>query len=114
MAMAFIGRVDETYPRTIHENYKKSKLQWQARALRHINKNIGYLPGTIEHMFHGSKKKRAYVDRWNILTKHNFDPANDIKRNTFGVVELTGNKAGLRHDLHRYFRSRDEDANTLG
>jgi hypothetical protein len=114
MAMALIGRVQDSYPRNIHENYKKAMLQWQNHAMKHINKNLGYCPGTIEHMFHGAKKKRAYVERWDVLTKHQFDPMIDLKKNTYGVNELTGNKAELRLDMHRYFRSRDEDANTLG
>jgi hypothetical protein len=81
---------------------------------RHLGTGVGCLGGTIEHFWHGSKDKRAYVSRWNILDKHKFNPATDLKRNSFGVVELAGNKPGLTHDIDRYFRSRDEDSNTLG
>jgi hypothetical protein len=37
-----------------------------------------------------------------------------LKRNTYGVLELAGNKPQLRHDIDCYFRARDEDSNTLG
>jgi hypothetical protein len=36
-----------------------------------------------------------------------------LKRNSFGVLELAGNKPQLRRDMDAYFRSRNEDATTL-
>ena len=113
MALALIGRARESVPGGIHPNYLDAILQWQARAERHIARNIGYVPGTIEHQWHGSKEKRGYISRWGILTKHGFDPMADLKRNTHGVPELAGNKPELRRDIDRYFRSRIEDANII-
>lgn len=114
MAMGLIGRVDESIPGNIGDAYKTPLRLWQKRAMGHIAKNISYVPGTIEHSFHGAKGKRAYVDRWQTLITHGFDPAIDLKRNTHGVTELAGNKPELRHEIDAYFRSRDEDANSLG
>lgn len=113
MALALIGRVHDSIPGNMTSGYKAPLLAWQARAERHITRNISYVPGTIEHQWHGSKAKRAYISRWDVLIKHAFDPAVDTKRNANGVVELAGNKPGLRLDIDRYFRSRDEDANTF-
>lgn len=114
MAMALIGRVDESIPGNISAEYKFPLRQWQARAMQHIAKNISYVPGTIEHYFHGDKKKRAYVDRWQVLIRNGFNPVTDLKRNSWGVLELAGNKPKLRHDIDVYFRSRDEDVNSIG
>lgn len=111
MALALIGRVHESVPGGIHPNYMTALVQWQERAQRHIAGNIGYVPGTIEHHWHGPKERRGYISRWGILTKHGFDPVADLKRNTDGVPELAGNKPELRRDIDRYFRSRAEDAN---
>lgn len=113
MALAMIGQCNMSMPGGVHDNYKKMLFNWQARAMQHIAKNISYVDGTIEHMWHGTKEKRKYVDRWGIITKHNYDPMNDIKRNTHGVVELAGNKPGFRHDIHLYLHERDEDQNSL-
>jgi len=113
MAMALVGRVQESIPGNLPASYSRPLLAWQARAMHHINGNVSYVPGTIEHMWHGSKDKRAYVSRWDILARHGFDPDTDLKRNSFGVVELAGNKPGLRRDIDAYFRSRNEDANTI-
>lgn len=114
MALAMIGKVSDSIPGNLTDGYKRPLLQWQDRAMQHINGNIGYVPGTIEHGFHGSKEKRAYVDRWSILANNQFDPSTDLKRNVWGVLELAGNKPKLRRDIDAYYRSRDEDANTLG
>ena len=112
-AMALIGRVDESIPENISEAYKAPLRLWQSRAMANIHKNISFVPGTIEHRWHGQKALRAYVDRWQILINNKFDPSTDLKKNTYGVVELASNKPELRLDIDRYFRSRNEDANTV-
>ncbi|MFO1081916.1 MAG: hypothetical protein U1E23_14960 [Reyranellaceae bacterium] len=61
-----------------------------------------------------TNNRRRYVGRWEILTRHRYDPVTDLKRNVLGVVDLAGNKLGLRLDIHRYFLERDEDSNSLG
>ena len=113
MALALIGRVQDSIPGNMTQAYKTPLHTWQQRAMQHIGRNISYVPGSIEHLWHGQKSKRAYVSRWDILAKHAFDPSLDTKRNTHGVVELSGNKPMLRLDIDRYFRSRDEDTNSL-
>ncbi|MBV9859829.1 MAG: hypothetical protein JO038_06975 [Alphaproteobacteria bacterium] len=114
MALALIGRVRDSVPAHVSAGYLAPLLQWQERAERHLTRNIGYVPGTIEHAWHGPKQGRRYVDRWGILVRHGFDPATDLKRNLCGVLELAGNKPALRLEIDRYFRSRDEEATTLG
>jgi hypothetical protein len=113
MALALIGRVAESVPGNLKESYKAPLYRWQQRAMQHIAGNISYVAGSIEHMWHGSKTKRDYVGRWDILARNAFDPTTDLKRNTWGVLELAGNKPDLRRDLDGYFRARDEDSNTL-
>jgi hypothetical protein len=114
MAMGMIGRVQDSIHGGMTEGYKAPLFLWQKRAHKQIQGNIGCVAGTIEHFWHGPKDKRAYISRWDILAKHKFDPANDLKRNTYGVLELAGNKPELAHDIDVYFRTRDEDANTAG
>jgi hypothetical protein len=113
MAMALIGKVEESIPGNLTAGYKAPLYQWQQHATQHLARNIGYVPGSIEHHWHGSKTKRDYIGRWEILARNAFDPVTDLKRNTWGVLELAGNKPELRRDLDGYFRMRDEDSNTL-
>ncbi len=113
MALALAGRADASFPAGITSGYRRPVERWQARARQHIAGNIGYVPGTIEHGWHGAKGRRRYVERWEILTRHEFDPETDLKKNVWGVMELAGNKPELRRDIDAYFRQRDEDSNTL-
>ena len=113
MALALLGQVRRSVPEGISAGYLRPLDQWQMRAMQHICGNIGYVPGTIEHAWHGTKGRRQYIERWKILTRNGFDPGTDLKRNVWGVYELTGNKPELRHDIDVYMRQRDEDGNTL-
>lgn len=111
MALAMVGAVEKSIPGGTHPNYLAALKVWESRALTHINKNVGYVPGTIEHEFHGSKAARGYLNRWDMFIRHGFDPINDLKRNTFGVLEWAGNKPELEREWHLYLKSRAEDAN---
>ena len=119
MAYAMIGRAEYSVPGLpgtksgVTLSYWKHLKRWQDRAVHHVNFNIGFVPGTIEHYFHGRKSDRKYMDRWQMMIEHQFDPDTDIKPNAWGVLELAGNKPGLRHDLDTYFRLRNEDVNSL-
>ena len=113
MALALVGQCERSCPGGVSWNYLRHLKQWESRALHHINFNIGFVPGTIEHFFHGRKNDRKYVDRWEMIVEHAFDPDTDLKRNVHGVLELAGNKPWLRRDLDQYFRQRNEDVNSL-
>jgi len=111
MALALIDAAERSFPGAISAAYQGAVTTWQARALTHVNRKIGFVPGTIEHSFHGSKARRAYVDRWDMFLEHGFNPSTDLKRNTFGVIEFAGNKPALEQAFDRYLRSREEDGN---
>lgn len=112
-ALALVGMAKDSLPGGLTDAYAKPIFQWEARCNQHIAGNIGFVPGTIEHDYHGQKAARGYVSRWDILKRHAFDPTTDLKRNTSGVWELAGNKPGLRRDILAYFKSRNEDHTTI-
>ena len=113
MALALAGKAVFSFPGKVTQGYKTPILQWQERATKHINRNVGFLWGTIEHSWHGKKEDRKYVDRWKIIVDNDFDPSTDLKKNSFGVIELAGNKPELTHDVDQYFTNRNEDSNTI-
>lgn len=116
MMTALVNKVHESYHHKVSAGYKKYLHQWQSLANRYIKRNLGYTPGVIRHMFHGSKKNRFYGERWQILVKWQFDPYTDLKRDANGLWQLVvedDRQIGLRDDLYKYFGSRNEDANTL-
>jgi hypothetical protein len=110
MAWALIGSANKSMPGKIHANYKKYIKIWHERAEAHIKRDVGYVPGTILHYWHGKKADRKYVERWDVLIKHGFDPERDLKRDWQGIYILTDDGSRLRDDLRKYFRQRNEDS----
>jgi hypothetical protein len=113
MALALAGLVERSYPSGTSESYRAHLQRWQRRARAYANGRIAALPGVIEHRFHGSKQRRGYLDRWDLFVRHGFDPDNDLKRNSWGVLEWAGNKPELEREWDLYLRSRREDDNCL-
>lgn len=113
MAMALIGQVQRSYPPTVSKEYKQYVNNWQNMAEHHFHRNVGYVPGTISHFWHGSKKNRKYVERWKFLTENNYNPYTDIVHDAQGLYRLNVNQPKyikLRDDIRRYFRNRHEDS----
>ena len=110
MSLAFIGLVDRYINSKLNSNYKLLCKIFQERCDRFLEKNIGFVHGTILHNFHGNKADRRYQDRWNILTNNDFDPLRDIIKNSKGLWQLEGSKNKLRDEIIMYFRQRNEDS----
>ena len=112
MACAFVGKVEHSVHGDMHPTYHKWLKIWQDRAELHLRRNVGYVPGTIRHMWHGKKANRGYSSRWKILVEHQFNPETDIKMDVSGLWQLvaeTPRQISLRDDIRRYFAARNED-----
>jgi hypothetical protein len=110
MALALINEAEDSMPGGIHPNYRQLVLEWQEQAQSVIKSNIGYVPGTLVHHWHGKKKDRRYQDRWQILVRHQFDPLRDVRLDSSGLMTLAPNRTKLRDDIRAYFRARNEDS----
>lgn len=106
MAQAFIGNpnsantnASEGYKNILKEYTKKCK------AIR-----LGYTPGVIRHYFHGSKKNRKYIERWQVLVKHQYDPYKHVEVNEDGLLVPSALcPPELPADILNYFTERLED-----
>lgn len=115
MANALFGEVDKTLNVGYTNEYKKLCKIWEDRALKHIRKNVGYMPGLVSHYYHGAKRDRNYDNRWKLLVQTKYNPITDIKRDTQGLWQLqddgTERFINLRDGLRKYARLRNEDSN---
>jgi len=70
---------------------------------------IGYVHGVIRHYYHGTKERRKYVERNDILYKHSYNPS-FITRDEKGVI-IPSDKMPekMKEDIMNYFRERKED-----
>lgn len=109
MAWCMVGRGAETFPGKVTPAYHEMVMNWQKRVLA-LHKDVGYVPGTLLHHWHGKKRDRFYVDRWQIILKNNFDPQKHLHRDWQGLWQIEDHLVNLRDDVRRYFRSRNEDS----
>ncbi len=111
MALGLIGAIDQSFG-TRGKAYVTKLLQWQERAERWIKRDVGYVPGSIYHFWHGSKVNRQYVSRWKILTQNSYNPDTDVKADYQGLLQLethSPRQIKLRDQIRAYFRQRSED-----
>ena len=97
--------------------FSKTTHEFVSDYLDYVNKffspniKVGYAKCELDTFYHGEIAKREYVNRESILSKFNFNPITDIKKNQSGVYEVT-NKT-LEKRIYKYFQDRDEDANHI-
>ena len=110
MAWSFLGQGLKSCPPKIHPNYTKMVAEWQTRAAK-LKRDIGFVPGSLLHYWHGKKKDRKYVDRWQVLIKNGFDPEKHLVRGVNGLYEWSDSTPiGLRDGVRAYMRQRHEDS----
>lgn len=109
MAHCFVGRAENSFYPGMTDNYKNLLLDFQKRAKKYVQGNIGYLKTSMIHYWHGSKKKRGYDTRWKILQENKFDPIRDLKKNSQGLYVINDEKPDLKNSIIKYFGARDED-----
>jgi hypothetical protein len=113
MALALLGKSNRITNPKLSPGYITAIRDWEDMALQVINKNIGYVPGTIAHHFHGKKKDRGYDTRTQVLIDYQFNPYTDLRKNRGGILELVldnDRQRGLSEALIKYFYSRNEDS----
>lgn len=110
------GGVDTKNLHKYHPAFIQSLQQYQYTAVSELKKNIGYVENTVRHMFHGRAKDKQYGTRGDILIKYQFNPLTDLKKDVSGIWQLvihSERQIGLRDACRKYFKTRNEDANTL-
>jgi hypothetical protein len=113
MACGLIGKMNDSLPPELPTrcaNYYNWLIGWQDRASKYIDGDVGYVDGLLLHGWHGNKRDRGYVDRWQILLEEEYDPLLDLKRDWQGVWQLTDHSPSMRDKIRAYFRQRNEDS----
>jgi hypothetical protein len=110
MCTAMVGAVETSVPPNINARYLAELVRWQDRCEQFIKRDVGYVDGVLLHHWHGRKSSRKYTERWQILIDNDYDPDTDIKLDTYGQWQLTGNKPRLRDQIRAYFSQRSEDS----
>lgn len=114
MACGWIGKMGVSVNKGCSPGYIKKLMDWEKQAERYIRRDIGYVPGTILHHWHGRKKLRGYQSRWQVLCDSGFDPYTDIMPDTNGLWRFVdhGDERSLmlRDKVRDYFAHRNDDS----
>jgi hypothetical protein len=113
MAYALIGKAQQTINSGWTQALKDTLLEWQDRAEKYIKRNVGFVPGSLFHHWHGKKKDRRYNNRAEILINSQYDPNLHIKKDSQGLWQLTDKSIKLRDEIRAYMSSRNEDSTDL-
>jgi hypothetical protein len=106
-AMCLIGKgIKSVYAKGTDE-YRKSIIEYEKKV---SNLRIGYVPGVIRHHFHGAKKNRKYMERWEVLIRHEYNPYIHVTKNSTGILVPTPHfSKEFLADIMNYFVERNED-----
>lgn len=112
-ATAFVGKVDLSINGKMSAPYFDQLRAFQNVLVRTCRKDIGFVPGTILHYYHGRKSDRNYVSRWSVLVDNQFNPVTDLIRDSQGLYSLVDHgdqrSINLRDGIRKYNRQRRED-----
>ncbi len=72
------------------------------------------MPGEVVHLYHGTRQKRQYVERYRIFHDHAYDPVRDVEIDPeTGLLQWSAAARERKPDLVRrvaeYFARRRED-----
>jgi hypothetical protein len=115
-ALAVTGALEGNLDLKFSEGYTDSLFIYQDNADNGIKRNVGCVENTVRHMWHGRAADRQYETRGQILTKYQFNPYTDLKRDVSGILQLVVNtprQIQLRDACRKHFIARNEDATTL-
>lgn len=83
--------------------------RWAEPLYRDVRGRVGYVPGTLLHLWHGDIADRRYMDRNQDLVRFGFDPVTDLRVGESGCWEWTSAKPALHRWAVEYFGLRQED-----
>lgn len=94
-------------------SYTQYILAYQEKCEHWIKRDVGYVPVTVGHWWHGKYKDRKYGSRGKILVDCEYNPFTDVKYDAHGVLQLetvSPRQIMLRDRIRMYFKERNEDS----
>lgn len=113
MAHAFVGAMELRSSEHTLSRYSQKLFDFQTLCERWIKRDVGFVPGTVGHWFHGDKKDRRYGDRGKILIENGYNPDIDVKKDAQGLYQLETwepRQIRMRDLIRDYFATRNEDS----
>jgi hypothetical protein len=82
--------------------------RWADAFHEDVRGSVGFVEGTVYHLWHGKMADRRYIDRLDVLIEHDFDPERDLCH-AGGAYRWASSKSALQAVCREYFERRRED-----
>ena len=110
MFCAALGRFDcAINAHKLHSSRREHFLAWAEPYFKSICGRVGFIEGTIWHLWHGDLADRHYPERPKLMNEFSFDPYEDIALDENGVIVWNSNKPRMHQVVREYFTVRKED-----
>lgn len=83
--------------------------KWAEHADSICKGRLGFVPGMISHLWHGTLANRRYQERHQEFRQFDFDPERDLRTDSNGLWAWSDSSNHLRAWSLSYFKSRNED-----
>lgn len=110
MACGFYGWWEHPHLTGYHPAMRQAVLAWGQQVWHDVRGRVGYVPGVVRHLWHGSLVDRQYVWRWRAFSRFQYQPARDLRAGAHGLWEWTGANPIFEQGVREYFLARREDA----
>lgn len=110
MVSGWIGRRNDWLLRHMNEAFRASFKPWAIDAWSRVRGRLGFVPGNIRHLYHGTRRNRQYGPRIRHLKSGGYDPLLDIRCDDNGLWCWASDKRAMHRGVRSYFETRYEDA----
>ena len=109
-AAALVGlATDAADSLELSRQHRNHYLQWAEALHRDVRGQVGALPQTLFHLWHGDLKDRRYDHRYSGFRRFQFDPAQHLRACKQGAWHWSTELPDLQAHISSYFQSRRED-----
>jgi hypothetical protein len=95
-------------------HHRRYFADWCRAIYPRVRARVGFVAGSVLHLWHGEVGDRRYVDRNQELAEFGFDPATDVRVGQDGCWEWANRKPALHRWAAAYFGRRREDGDNTG
>lgn len=82
---------------------------WARPFWNQVQGKVGFVPGTVHHLWHGDRSRRKYVERFDWLRQARFEPAEHLSVDASGLWRWNPGTERLQRTFRQYFLDRRED-----